>query len=118
MNTLNIYVQFFCALREACLFANLEKCTFCTDQVAFLGYVVIPKGIVVDSCNSQIASEFSWTCMILSAFHERFQQHCCTSQLLDKEGCFILLGCCTRLGFSHPHRQADSCTTPPNSGLW
>jgi hypothetical protein len=21
----------FCALREACLFANLEKCTFCTD---------------------------------------------------------------------------------------
>jgi hypothetical protein len=21
----------FCALREACLFANLEKCTFCID---------------------------------------------------------------------------------------
>jgi hypothetical protein len=32
----------FCALREARLFANLEKCTFCTDQVAFLGYVVTP----------------------------------------------------------------------------
>jgi hypothetical protein len=27
----------FCALCEACLFANLEKCTFCTDRVAFLG---------------------------------------------------------------------------------
>jgi hypothetical protein len=32
----------FCALREARLFANLEKCTFCTDQVAFFGYVVTP----------------------------------------------------------------------------
>jgi hypothetical protein len=32
----------FGALREARLFANLEKCTFCTDRVAFLGYVVTP----------------------------------------------------------------------------
>jgi hypothetical protein len=32
----------FCALREAHLFAKLEKCTFCTDQVAFLGYVMTP----------------------------------------------------------------------------
>jgi hypothetical protein len=32
----------FCALREARLFSNLEKCTFCTDRVAFLGYVVTP----------------------------------------------------------------------------
>jgi hypothetical protein len=32
----------FCELQEACLFANLEKCTFCTDRVAFLGYVVTP----------------------------------------------------------------------------
>jgi hypothetical protein len=38
----------FCALREACLFAHLEKCTFCTDRVAFLGYVVTPQGIEVD----------------------------------------------------------------------
>ena len=30
----------FTALRDACLFGNLEKCTFCTDRVAFLGYVV------------------------------------------------------------------------------
>jgi hypothetical protein len=30
------------ALREACLLANLKKCTFCTDRVAFLGYVVTP----------------------------------------------------------------------------
>jgi hypothetical protein len=38
----------FCALREACLFANLEKCSFCTDQVAFLGYAMTPQGIEVD----------------------------------------------------------------------
>jgi hypothetical protein len=38
----------FGALCEACLFANLEKCTFCTDRVAFLGYVVTPQGIEVD----------------------------------------------------------------------
>ena len=30
----------FDALRAARLFGNLEKCTFCTDRVLFLGYVV------------------------------------------------------------------------------
>jgi hypothetical protein len=35
-------------LREARLFANLEKCIFCTNQVAFLGYVVTPQGIEED----------------------------------------------------------------------
>jgi hypothetical protein len=38
----------FGALREAHLFANLKKCTYCTDRVAFLGYVVTPQGIEVD----------------------------------------------------------------------
>jgi hypothetical protein len=38
----------FCALCETRLFANLEKCTFCTNRVAFLGYVVTPQGIEVD----------------------------------------------------------------------
>jgi hypothetical protein len=38
----------FGALREARLFANLEKCTFCIDRGAFLGYVVTPQGIEVD----------------------------------------------------------------------
>jgi hypothetical protein len=38
----------FGALREARLFANLEKCTFCTDRVVFLGYVVTLQGIKVD----------------------------------------------------------------------
>jgi hypothetical protein len=38
----------FCVLRETRLFANLEKCTFCIDRVAFLGYVVTPQRIEVD----------------------------------------------------------------------
>ena len=32
----------FIALRDAHLFGNLGKCTFCTDRVSFLGYVVTP----------------------------------------------------------------------------
>jgi hypothetical protein len=32
----------FNALRDAHLFGNLEKCTFCIDLVSFLGYVVTP----------------------------------------------------------------------------
>jgi hypothetical protein len=50
--SLNEHIEYlraiFCALWEAHLFANLDKCTFCTDQVGFLGYVVTPQGIEVD----------------------------------------------------------------------
>jgi len=35
-------------LRKEKLFANLEKCSFCTDYVVFLGFVVSGKGIEVD----------------------------------------------------------------------
>jgi hypothetical protein len=38
----------FNALRDAHLFGNLEKCTFCTDQVSIFGYVVTLQGIEVD----------------------------------------------------------------------
>jgi hypothetical protein len=48
----------FGALREARLFANLEKCTFCTDRVAFLGYIVTPQGIEVDE--AKIKAIKSW----------------------------------------------------------
>jgi hypothetical protein len=48
----------FCALREARLFANLEKCTFCTDRVTFLGYVVTTQRIEVDEV--KIESIKSW----------------------------------------------------------
>jgi hypothetical protein len=43
----------FGALREEHLFANLEKCAFCTDRVAFLGYVVTPQDIEVDEAKTE-----------------------------------------------------------------
>nr|AAX95158.1 retrotransposon protein, putative, Ty3-gypsy sub-class [Oryza sativa Japonica Group]ABA92365.1 retrotransposon protein, putative, Ty3-gypsy subclass [Oryza sativa Japonica Group] len=48
----------FNALRDARLFANLEKCIFCTERVSFLGYVVTPQGIEVDE--SKIEAIRSW----------------------------------------------------------
>ena len=33
----------FATLRDARLFGNLEKCTFCTYRVSFLGFVVTPQ---------------------------------------------------------------------------
>jgi hypothetical protein len=48
----------FGALCEACLFANLGKCAFCIDRVAFLGYVVTPQGIDVDE--AKIEAIKSW----------------------------------------------------------
>ncbi|KAI9200511.1 hypothetical protein LWI28_009303 [Acer negundo] len=35
-------------LRAKKLFANLKKCTFCTDKLVFLGFVVSAKRIAVD----------------------------------------------------------------------
>jgi hypothetical protein len=40
------------------LFGNLEKCTFYTDRVSFLGYVVTSQGIQVDE--SRIHAITSW----------------------------------------------------------
>src|SRR5688572_14423856 len=48
----------FDALRAARLFGNMEKCTFCTQRVSFLGYVVTPQGIEVDS--NKIAAIREW----------------------------------------------------------
>jgi hypothetical protein len=79
------------ALRETRLFANLEKCTFCTDRVTFLGYVVTPQGIEVDE--ARIEAIKNWpipttptqlqSFLGLVEFYQcfmRFQHHCCTSQ--------------------------------------
>jgi hypothetical protein len=43
-------------LRKEKLFANLEKCSFCTDHVVFLGFVVSGKGIEVGETNQGLAS--------------------------------------------------------------
>jgi hypothetical protein len=70
----------FCALREARLFANLEKCTFCTDQVAFLGYVVTPLGIEVDEVKIEAIKSWPISAILtqlqsflgLAGFYRRF----------------------------------------------
>jgi hypothetical protein len=48
----------FNALRDARLFGNIDKCTFCTDRVSFLGYVVTPQGIEVDQ--AKVEAIQSW----------------------------------------------------------
>ncbi len=48
----------FNALRDARLFGNLAKCTFCTERVVFLGYVVTAQGIEVDP--AKIEAIASW----------------------------------------------------------
>jgi hypothetical protein len=48
----------FNALRDARLFGNIDKCTFYTDRVSFLGYVVTPQGIEVDQ--AKVEAIQSW----------------------------------------------------------
>jgi hypothetical protein len=72
----------FGALREARLFANLEKCTFCTNRVAFPGYVVTLQGIEVDE--AKIEAIKSWSIpatltqlrsfLVLAGFYRRFMR--------------------------------------------
>ena len=43
--------------RKERLYANLKKCTFCTDQLAFLGFVVSSQGIKVDESKIEAIQE-------------------------------------------------------------
>ena len=45
-------------LRENKLFTNLSKCTFCVENVIFLGFVVSSQGIQVDK--SKVDAIVSW----------------------------------------------------------
>ena len=70
----------FSALCDAHLFGNIEKCTFCTDRVAFLGYVVTAQGIEVD--RAKVEAIQSWptpnsvtqirSFLGLAGFYQRF----------------------------------------------
>ncbi|WVZ63543.1 LOW QUALITY PROTEIN: hypothetical protein U9M48_013167 [Paspalum notatum var. saurae] len=70
----------FDALRAARLFGNIEKCIFCTQRVAFLGYVVTPRGIEVDSSKIDAIREWPTPTTItrirsflgLAGFYRRF----------------------------------------------
>ena len=67
-------------LRQEHLYANLKKCTFCTDQLVFLGFVVSSQGLKVDE--EKIKSVQDWPTPItighvrsfhgLASFYRRF----------------------------------------------
>ncbi|WVZ84508.1 LOW QUALITY PROTEIN: hypothetical protein U9M48_031537 [Paspalum notatum var. saurae] len=59
----------FDALRAARLFSNIEKCTFCTNPVSFLGYVVTPQGIEVDEAKVQAIRSWPTPTTISQVFH-------------------------------------------------
>jgi hypothetical protein len=72
----------FGALHEARLFANLKKCIFCTDRVAFLSYVVTPQGIEVDEAKNEAIKSWSilatltqlWSFLGLVGFYQCFMR--------------------------------------------
>lgn len=45
-------------LRQENLYANLEKCVFCTDHVIFLGFIVSSKGVHVDESKVKAFQEW------------------------------------------------------------
>jgi hypothetical protein len=45
-------------VRHVYLLTLIEKCTFCTNRVAFLGYVVAPQGIEVDEAKTEAIKSF------------------------------------------------------------
>jgi len=67
-------------LRTEKLYANLKKCTFCTDKLVFLGFVVSAKGIEVDEEKIKAIQEWSTSSSVghvrsfhgLASFYRRF----------------------------------------------
>ena len=67
-------------LKEEKLFANLDKCTFCTEKVVFLGFVVSTKGVEMDEEKVKAIQEWPTPTTIsqvrsfhgLASFYRRF----------------------------------------------
>ena len=58
-------------LRKENLFSNLKKCTFCTDWLVFLGFIVSTQGILVDEEKARTIQDWpSPTCVSkVQSFH-------------------------------------------------
>jgi hypothetical protein len=62
------------------MYANLEKCTFCTNKVVFLGFYVSGHGVEVDEENIKVVRDWMTpqnvsqvrSFLVLVAFYRRF----------------------------------------------
>jgi hypothetical protein len=65
-------IQVCTTLRKASLFANVKKCSFFTDQVVFLGFIVSWKGVSTDPQQVQAIVDWSEPKAIqeVRSFHE------------------------------------------------
>ncbi|XP_019059764.1 PREDICTED: uncharacterized protein LOC109117327, partial [Tarenaya hassleriana] len=66
-------------LRKESLYANLKKCSFCTDELVFLGFVVSSRGLRVDGEKIKAIQEWPTPSTIghgsflgLASFYRRF----------------------------------------------
>ncbi|RDY04107.1 Retrovirus-related Pol polyprotein from transposon 17.6, partial [Mucuna pruriens] len=54
-----VYFDDTCLLYNELLYVNLEKCTFCTSEVVFLGFVVVSHGVKMDE--EKVKAIQSWS---------------------------------------------------------
>ncbi|CAL2270714.1 unnamed protein product [Prunus armeniaca] len=82
-------------LRENKLYVNLKKCTFCTNKLLFLGFVVGENGIQVD--DEKIKAILDWPApkTVSEKICEAFQLHCCTYHRVFEERADIKEKLCT-----------------------